>query len=78
MGEVPKPVFVEGNIAFNYRILGGLVRGHAHAKYTHGSPCDPGRKDNGVIYDGSEFNDLIEEEKATDSQGRAIDVNSEE
>lgn len=78
MGEVPKPVFVEGNIAFKYRILGGLVRGHAHAKYTHGSPCDPGRKDNGVIYDGSEFNDLIEEEKATDSQGRAIDVNSED
>lgn len=78
MGEVPKPVFVEGNIAFKYRILGGLVRGHAHAKYTHGSPCDPGRKDNGVIYDGSEFKDLIEEEKATDSQGRAIDVNSED
>lgn len=78
MGEVPKPVYVEGNIAFKYRILGGLVRGHAHAKYTHGSPCDPGRKDNGVIYDGSEFKDLIEEEKATDSQGRAIDVNSED
>lgn len=78
VGEVPKPVFVEGNIAFKYRILGGLVKGHAHAKYSHGSPCDPGRSDNGVIYDGSEFNDLIEDEKATDDAGNDVDLSSDD
>lgn len=71
-GEVPKPVFIEGNIAFKYRILGGLLKGHAHAKYSHGTPCDPGRVDNGVFYDGSEFLDVIEDQKATDSSGREI------
>ncbi len=71
MGEVPKPVYIEGNIAFDYRILGGLVKGHAHAKYSHGTPCSPGRIDNGVNYDGSEF-DIYEDTKATDSSGREI------
>lgn len=70
-GEVPKPVYIEGNIAFQYRILGGLLKGHAHAKYSHGTPCSAGRLDNGVTYDGSEF-EIYEDQKATDSSGREI------
>lgn len=71
-GEVPKPVFIEGNIAFKYRILGGMIKGHAHAKYSHGTPCDPGRTDNGVFFDGSEL-DVEEDQKALDSQGRELE-----
>ncbi len=71
MGEVPKPVYIEGNIAFKYRVLGGLVSGHAHAKYSHGVECKPGSTDSGVFHDSNVYGEE-EDQKAQDDKGRDL------
>ncbi len=37
--ELPKPYYVGGKVSFRYRVLGGLVSGHATAKFSAGSRC---------------------------------------
>ncbi len=38
-GEIPKPIYIQGRVAFEYRLLGGMLSGHARAKYKTGSTC---------------------------------------
>lgn len=69
-GEVPKPVYVEGNIAFQYSVLGGIVSGNAHAKYSHGQSCN----EDGTLthyHDGTTY-DVVEDQKAKDKDGKEI------
>ncbi len=44
--QLPNPFYARGNVAGNYRILGGLVKGKFDAKFTLGEQCgfsnDPG------------------------------------
>lgn len=74
MGEVPKPVYIEGNIAFRYRVLGGLISGHAHAKYSHGTECRPGATEPGPFHD-SELYGVEEDSKAQDENGNEVNWN---
>lgn len=38
-GEIPKPIYIEGKVAFQYRLLGGVLKGKARAKYKTGTSC---------------------------------------
>ena len=38
-GELPKPIYIHGRVAFKYRLLGGLLRGNANAKFETGTKC---------------------------------------
>lgn len=38
-GELPKPFFVHGEVGFRYRLLGGLLKGNATAKFEAGTKC---------------------------------------
>ncbi len=77
MGEVPKPVYIEGNIAFKYRVLGGLVSGHAHAKYSHGQECNPGTTAPGKFHDSSVYGEE-EDIRAQDEYGNGVGSEDEE
>ncbi len=72
-GEVPKPVYVHGNIAFKYRVLGGLIKGHAHANYKTGSSCKVDRDYSEGIFNGVVTNEE-EDQKATDANGQEVDM----
>jgi len=37
--EIPTPYYVSGGIQFRYKVLGGLIRGNANAKFQAGSTC---------------------------------------
>lgn len=39
-GEIPKPIYIQGRVAFDYRLLGGLLKGSARAKYKTGTTCN--------------------------------------
>lgn len=71
MGEVPKPVYVEGNIAFRYKILGGLISGNAHANYSNGTQCSPGATSFGPTSNGDAYG-VEEDNAAQDKDGNEI------
>lgn len=38
--EFPDPYYIAGRVDFKYKVLGGLFKGHAHAKFDIGKHCD--------------------------------------
>lgn len=74
-GELPKPIYINGRLDFRYRVLGGLIKGHAHAHYETGTHCTWNADTGGFEYktnDGILLN-VQEDEAAQDSNGNILD-----
>jgi hypothetical protein len=50
--KLPNPSWLRGNLAGKYSVLGGLVKGKFHLKFTVGEECE-------IVQPGSEIDDIV-------------------